>query len=103
MYRFVSGQPENLTIQIKTCTDRGGHNYSHPFIGCFALSRAMIGALHEMNIRIKEGSKVPEEFFDKYLLMECEYHPENPEDEPYVTSDYWYTCREKWQDVVISI
>ena len=101
MYRYLTEKPENLTIEINTCIDRGGHEYTHPFIGCFALSRALMRALEEMGIRIYEGSRIPDRFFDKYQLLECEYHPEDPNDEAFVTSDYWYTCREKLKDVIL--
>lgn len=103
MYRIVDEKPDNLTIKIVECIDRGGHHYTHPFIGSFALSRAMMGALNKIGVRMYEGSRVPDKFFEDYTLMECEYHPENPEDEPFVTSDFWYTCRTKWQDVVLSL
>jgi len=103
MYRLVNEKPSNLSIEIVDCIDRGGNHYTHPFIGCFALSRALMGALGKMGVRICNGSKIPDSFFEKYQLMECEYHPEKPEDEKFVTSDYWYTCREAFQFVELGI
>ena len=99
MYRIIAGIPSNRTIESRTLTNRGGHKYTCPFIGPYALSRAMKATLAQENIGCSDGITIPESFFEKYDLIECIYNPKELE-ESFVTSDYWYTCREKVTDLV---
>lgn len=92
MYRIVK-EPGIMTIDVRDCLDSIGRLYRHPFIGPYALSSAMKSALSKMSIPLRTGSRIPQKFFDKYELLECEYNPKYPGDEHFVTSDMWYTCR----------
>lgn len=85
-------------MHIKDCIDRGGNSYSHAFIGRYAVSRKLAEVLEKEFGFICSGRKklLPKAFFSKYVLVAVEPDPcPNASWVEHVTSDYWYTCRER--------
>lgn len=89
---FLRHRPEQRTIVICTCHDRGGHQYTHPFIGSYAIASRLVKVLkEEYNVSMQNGSRIPDSFFNRYSLVTVE-RDENDSEEGFVTSDMWYTC-----------
>lgn len=100
MRRILNGKPEDTTIVMRDCVNRGGHHYRHAFVGEFAISRRLESLLsEEFGVRLYTGNRIPEAFFKKYDLIEVTPDYSNPNREEFVTSDCWYTCNPSYENV----
>jgi len=94
MYKPLLTKPEDTTIQIIDCYNRGGHLYQHAFIGRYAISNRLGKILaQEYGIYCHNGQTIPASFFSHYYLVEVFPDTDNENFEHFVTSDYWYTCQ----------
>ena len=100
MTTVLAQRPSDTRIEMRTCINRGGHYYTHAFIGGYAISKKLQNILvKEFNFPCHNGISLPEAFFMKYSLIAVDPDYEDADRETFVTSDHWYTCNPRYVNV----